>query len=89
MTTYTVFAFCNECSKPHSTGIIIQRKEPLSPNQNFADVYDGRELPADMVNLTNNAFNCPVTKKMYTQADNNQVFLVRTDGGILPPWLRG
>jgi hypothetical protein len=89
MPHYTPFVFCNECSKPHAAPILIKLEEEIAPDQSIANIYDGRELPTALMTLTNNQFKCPTTGKMYTQKDNNQVFLVRTDGGGLPPWLRG
>jgi hypothetical protein len=87
MPQYTPFVFCNECGIPHAAPIQINLAEQIAPEQSIANVYDGRELPPQLLNLTNNMFQCPNTRKMYVQKDNNQVFLVRTDGG-LPPWLR-
>jgi hypothetical protein len=87
MPQYTPFIFCNECSTPHPAPILIKLDEEIAPDQSIANVYDGRELPPEVLTLANNQFQCPKTKKMYTQKDNNQVFLVRTPGG-LPPWAR-
>jgi hypothetical protein len=85
---YTPYTFCNECSKPHPFPILIFLDEEIAQDQSIANIYDGRELPPALLTLTNNQLQCPTTKVMFTQKDNNQVFLVRTTGGGLPPWLR-
>jgi hypothetical protein len=77
MPTYMVHVFCNECGQPHASGIVIERPEEILPNQSIGDVYDGAELPPELVNMTRNYFQCPKTRAMYQQRDNRQVFLVR------------
>jgi hypothetical protein len=71
-----VQAFCDECSVPHPTGIVIERNELLSPEQRAGDVYEGRELPAEIVTMTSNYFQCRNTGKMFRQRDNDRVYLV-------------
>ncbi len=75
---YQIAVFCNECGVPHPTGIALQADELIYPDQSVGDVYDGRELPASMIQMQNNVFTCPTTGKQFTQSDNKQVFLVRT-----------
>jgi hypothetical protein len=77
MPRYMVHVFCNECSVPHPTGIVIERPEEIGPDQSVGDAYDGRELPPEIVMMTNNSFQCHRTGKMFRQQDNLQVFLVR------------
>jgi protein-arginine kinase activator protein McsA len=72
-----VQVFCDECSQPHSARIVIERDELFSPDQSVADIYDGQELPVEIVNMQSNYFQCPNTGKMFTQRNNHQVFLVR------------
>ena len=74
---YMMHVFCNECSIPHPAGIVIERAELLSPDQSVGDIYDGREVPAEIVMMLGNHFQCPSTGKFYTQRDNHQVFFVR------------
>jgi hypothetical protein len=76
--TYVIHVFCDECSVPHPAGIAIQSEELLSPEQSVGDIYDGREVPPQIVMMLNNSFQCPNTGKMFMQRDNHQVFLVRT-----------
>jgi hypothetical protein len=70
--------FCNECSVPHPTGIVVESAEDIDPNQSVADAYDGRELLQEIATFTNNSFRCPATGNFYRQKDNRQVFLVKT-----------
>ncbi len=69
--------FCNECSVPHPSGIVIERDELLASDQSVGDIYDGREVPQEIVMMLGNYFQCPSTGKRYRQSDNRQVFLVR------------
>ena len=78
MFTYSVYAFCDECSVPHQMGITIQLAEELSPTQSVGDIYDGRDLPEQIARMTDNTTTCPRTGRMFKQRDNHQVFLVRT-----------
>jgi hypothetical protein len=74
---YMMHVFCNECSVPHPTGIAIEREELLAADQSIGDIYDGREVPEEIVSMLGNNFRCPSTGKFYVQKDNHQVFLVR------------
>jgi hypothetical protein len=74
---YMMHVFCNECSVPHPAGIVIELKELLSADQSIGDIYDGREVPPEIVAMAGNKFQCPKTHKSYSQGDNRQVFLVR------------
>jgi hypothetical protein len=74
---YMVHVFCNECSVPHPGGIVIERDELLASDQSVGNIYDGREVPEEIVGMRGNHFRRPTTGKMYTQKDNHQLFLVR------------
>ncbi len=77
MPRYSVFVFCDECSIPHPMGIAIVLEEALDPTQSIGDLYDGRELPKELANLSNNSTRCPKTGRTIRQRDNHQVFLKR------------
>ena len=79
MPRYMMNVFCNECSQPHPTGIVIQRPEEIDPTQSIGEIYDGRDVPPEIVMMLGNYFQCPATRQMYQQKDNRQVFLVRLD----------
>jgi hypothetical protein len=74
-----VHVFCNECSVPHPAGIVIEREDLLASNQSVGDIYDGLEVPQQIVMMLGNYFRCPDTGKLYMQSDNRQLFLVRID----------
>jgi hypothetical protein len=76
---YMVHVFCNECSVPHPAGIVIEREDLLASNQSVGDIYDGLEVPQQIVMMLGNYFRCPDTGKLYMQSDNRQLFLVRID----------
>jgi hypothetical protein len=73
---YMMHVFCNECGVPHPAGIVIELAELLDTRQSVGDIYDGREVPPQIVMMLGNYFRCPNTGKMYRQEDNRQVFLV-------------
>jgi hypothetical protein len=74
---YMLHVFCNECSVPHPAGMVIERDELIAADQSVGDIYDGREVPEQIVTMLENNFRCPNTGKTYVQKDNHQVFLVR------------
>lgn len=76
MTKYAVHFFCDECSQVHPLGIAINLNDGPASKTSLSDTYDGKELPPQIATLINNSTMCPVTKKMTSQKNNNQVFLV-------------
>lgn len=78
MADYSVFFFCNECSKVHPLGIGITGDFGFDDQASVADAYAGKEIPASLsMTLRNNFTTCPETGRLTRQQDNNQVFLVR------------
>ena len=86
---YRMHVFCNECSEPHPTPIVVKRGERLAADQSVGDIYDGVEVPAEIVTMLGNSFRCPNTGKMFTQHDNYQVFFVLIADAPPPPITRG
>lgn len=76
MAVYGVYFFCNECSDVHPLGISINLNDGPAKKESINDVYDGKELPKEIATLSNNKTICPKTRKLTSQKDNNQVFLV-------------
>lgn len=76
MAQYSVFFFCDECSQVHPLGIGIGLDDGPAEKASIGDAYAGKELPPSVANLQGNMTICPVTGKMTSQKDNNQVFLV-------------
>ena len=76
MANYAVHVFCNECNDVHPMGISIERDDGPTDKKSIGDLFAGKELPQDIVNLFNNTTVCPNTGKAFVQKDNNQVFLV-------------
>ncbi len=77
MFKYSVHMFCDECGTPHPMHIGVELAEELSPGQNIADIYDGREMPAQLATLRNNQTVCPRTGRVILQRENRHIFLVR------------
>jgi len=74
---YMIHVFCKECSEPHPTAVVMHRDEEISPTQSVGTVYEGREVPAEIVMVIGNQIRCPNTGKFFLQRDYRQVFLVR------------
>lgn len=72
-----IHVFCKDCSEPHPTGLVIYRDEEISPKQSVGDAFEGREMPAEIVMVIGNQFQCLRTGKFFVQRDYRQVFLVR------------
>lgn len=74
---YMIHVFCTGCSERHPTGIVIYRDEEISPTESVGDVFQGRDVPVEIVIVTGNQFQCPKTGKFFPQRDYRHVFLVR------------
>ena len=44
--------------------------------QSIGDLYNGKTLPKNLADLTNNSVRCPKTGRQSIQKDNHQIFLV-------------
>jgi len=49
---------------------------PAPDQASIRDTYAERELPPQVATLIGNMTQCPNTRKMTSQEDNNQVFLI-------------
>ncbi len=78
MALYEVQVFCNICGEVHRMGLGFELDDGPSKRESIGDTYAGKELPPKIASLINNQMECPNTKKMFTQQDNKQVFLVPT-----------
>ena len=76
MAMYSVYFFCDECNEVHPLGISIDLNDGPAEKASIGDVYAGKEIDPNIVNMMNNYTVCPNTGKLTSQKDNNQVFLV-------------
>jgi len=76
MAKYDIYVFCSECGEPHPMGIRIDLSDGPAERDSIGNLYAGKELPPNIANLINNRTRCPNTGNMFTQEDNNQIFLV-------------
>jgi hypothetical protein len=76
MAKYSVYFFCDECSQVHPLGILIELNDGPAKKESIGDTYAGKALPPQIATLKGNMTTCPVTKRLTSQEDNNQVFLV-------------
>ena len=76
MAKYKVQFFCDECGQTHDLHISISLNDGPVAKESIENSYAGKELPIEITLLSNNKTECPVTGKLTTQKNNNQVFLV-------------
>jgi hypothetical protein len=76
MATYSVHFFCDECSEVHPLRISISLDDGPADKASIGDTYAGKELPPQIALLIDNKTTCPNTRRLTSQKDNNQVFLV-------------
>jgi len=79
--SYRVHVFCDECGVHHDLDFPISAGIDATLDRRLNDLYDlyeGREVPADLIVLQSNHFECPTTGKPFTQKNTRQVFLIRT-----------
>jgi hypothetical protein len=75
MPEYDVYVFCDECGQAHFASVRMKRDDLPFDKLSIADLYAGQDVPPNL-NMQNNRYQCPNTGKMFTQRDNNQIFLV-------------
>jgi hypothetical protein len=76
MATYEVFVFCKDCVDVHVMPIRLFLDDGPADKQSIGDVYNGKELPPEVLRLNNNSVQCPKTGRSFYQRDHHQVFLV-------------
>jgi len=79
MAKYDVYVFCNECGDVHKMGIRIGLDDGPAKKESIGNVYAGKELPPNIAQLSKNEMTCPKTGKIFTQKDNNQIFIVSVE----------
>ncbi len=76
MAKYQIHVFCNECFETHPMGVLVDLNDGPADKESLNNTYAGKELPSAVANFINNKTMCPNTRKMFTQTDNDQIFLV-------------
>jgi len=79
MAQYDVYVFCDDCGETHPMDISIGLDDGPAEKASIGDIYKGRDLPQDVVDMIDNYTQCPKIGKMILQKDNDQVFLVPVD----------
>ena len=79
MAQYDVYVFCDDCGETHPMDISIGLDDGPAEKASIGDIYKGRDLPQDVVDMIDNYTQCPKTGKMILQKDTDQVFLVPVD----------
>jgi len=76
MTSYTVYVYCGECDVRHNTPLTINLDEPDFDGKSIGEVYDGQDVAPAVLSLLNDKFRCPATGGLFSQLENNEVFLI-------------
>ena len=56
--------------------ISVVMEDGPSDKQSISNLYDGKTLPQNLADLTNNSITCPQTGRQSTQKNNHHIFLV-------------
>ena len=75
---YSIVVSCNKCAGVHEMGISVTMENGPANKQSIGDLYNGKSLPKNLANLTQNSVTCPKTGRQSTQRNNHQIFLVPT-----------
>ena len=75
MPQYSIYVSCNQCAGEHPTGVAIHLDHGPDSKQSIRDVYHGGALPPQVAAIANRPCLCLKTGKLFTQQDDNQVFL--------------
>lgn len=75
-TLYGVLVSCNKCGGVHEMGISVCLEDGPADKQSIGALYNGKTLPKNLADLTNNSVTCPKTGRRSTQKSNQQIFLV-------------
>ncbi len=78
MSQYSIVVSCNKCAGVHEMGISVTMENGPAEKQSIGDLYDGKSLPKNLANLSQNSVTCPKTGRQSTQRNNHQIFLVPT-----------
>jgi hypothetical protein len=73
---YSIVVACNKCAGVHEMGISVTMENGPAAKQSIGDLYDGKSLPKNLANLSQNSVTCPKTGRQSTQRNNHQIFLV-------------
>jgi hypothetical protein len=77
-TEYSIVVTCNKCAGMHEMRILITIEDGPAAQQSIGKLYDGKNLPKSLENLTNTSISCPKTGRQSTQKNHYQIFLVPT-----------
>jgi|SRR4030095_4661937 hypothetical protein len=75
---YSIVVSCNKCAGVHEMGISVTMENGPANKQSIGDLYNGKSLPKNLANLSQNSVTCPKTGRQSTQRNNHQIFLVPT-----------
>jgi hypothetical protein len=66
---------CPMCPVTHPSGVVLTSDEDFDETRSVAEVFEGRDVPAELAALRTNVFKCPVRGRLFPQRDLRQVYL--------------
>lgn len=76
MAVYSVYYYCSECGYEHPLGISVILSDGPKAKASLSEVYDGRELPADIATVVGLRTSCLSNGKLTSQEDLDRLYLV-------------
>jgi hypothetical protein len=75
MARYTVHLFCVDCWQLHRLAASVDIEETAEEFAKLKEVYQGKQVPAHIIELLNQRVTCPTTQK--DKADPEKVYIIR------------
>ena len=79
MAQYRVLVFCTDCVRTHPVRATILLNDGPSEKATFADAYQDKPLPWELVKLLKKDILCPELATSVTLEDADKVYLVPID----------
>jgi hypothetical protein len=76
MAQYSLFVFCDECRRIHSTRITLNLDNGPPKKETIANAYKDKPLPRNLAKLLGNAVLCTESAKSLMLKDSSKVYLV-------------
>ena len=73
---YSIVVACNKCGGLHDTGISVTIENGPVSKQSVGVLYEGKNLPKSLADITNTSITCSKTGRQSTQKNLHQIFLV-------------
>jgi len=76
MPKYSITAYCDQCKRPHTMGIIVEIPNGPTETKSIADTFKGQDIPHKLKTLLNEKIQCPITQTVFMQNETHKFFFV-------------